>query len=176
MAQRLRYERDGAIRHCEPLWRPDYANDDEQIELSFRDSIELRFVKAFRDLGLSLPAIRECFQRAVIEVQDQRPFSTQRFRTDGKTIFLEITEKTEEGNLIDLRRRQSVLRTIAKPSLRDLEFDAEVVARWFPLGQNRRSIIIDPARAFGRPVVSSGVPTEVLSDAVLVEGSVEKVV
>ena len=79
--------------HSEPLWRPDYENDDGQIELSFRDLIELRFVKAFRDLGLSLPTIRECFKRAADEVQDDRPFSTQRVRTDEKTIFLEITDK-----------------------------------------------------------------------------------
>ena len=45
-----------AEHHSEPLWRPDYANDDDQIELSFRDLIELRFVKAFRDLGLTLAA------------------------------------------------------------------------------------------------------------------------
>jgi uncharacterized protein (DUF433 family) len=170
------YEGGGELRHSDPLWRPDYANGDEQIELSFRDLIELRFVKAFRDVGLSLPTIRECFNRAVEEVHDERPFSTQRFRTDGKTIFLEITRDVHEGELIDLRHRQSVFRTIVEPSLRDLEFDASVVSRWFPLGQGRRSIVIDPARAFGRPIVTgSGVPTEVIAGAVRSEGSVEKV-
>jgi hypothetical protein len=70
---------DGERRHSDPLWHPDYANDDDVIELSFRDLIELRFVKAFRDLGLGLPTIRECFKRAVEEVQDERPFSTRKF-------------------------------------------------------------------------------------------------
>jgi uncharacterized protein (DUF433 family) len=166
----------GEIRHSGPLWRPDYSNDDNAMEVSFRDLIELRFVKAFRDLGLGLPAIRECFKRAVEEVQDERPFSTQRFRTDGKTIFLEITNNVSEGELIDLRRRQSVFRRIVAPSLRDLEFDADVVARWFPLGPSRRSVVVDPARAFGRPILSvAGVPTEVIAAAVKVEGSPEKV-
>jgi hypothetical protein len=36
-------------------------------------------------------------------------------------------------------------------------------------------VIIDPMRAFGRPVATSGVPTEVLDRAVTVEGSVAKV-
>lgn len=170
------FQRNGEARHSDPLWTPDYSNDNEQIELSFRDLIELRFVKTFRDLGLSLPAIRECFERAVEEVRDDRRFSTQRFRTDGKTIFLEITKSLQEGELIDLRRRQRVFRTIVAPSPRDLEFDAEVVARWFPLGMNRRSIVIDPARAFGRPIArASGVPTEVLAHAVAIEGSIERV-
>src|SRR4051812_28266657 len=162
--------------HSEPLWQPDYVNDDDLIELSFRDLIELRFVKAFRDIGLALPTIRECYQRAAEEVHDERPFSTQKFRTDGKTIFLEITEGIQEAKLIDLRRRQNVFRTIVEPSLKDLEFDASAVARWFPLGITRKSIIIDPTRAFGRPIAASGIPTEVLSRAVTVEGSVAKVV
>lgn len=162
--------------HSEPLWNPDYSNEDNLIELSFRDLIELRFVKAFRDLGLALPTIRECYQRASEEVQDERPFSTRKFRTDGKSIFLEITEGIQEAKLVDLRRRQNVFRTIVEPSLKDLEFDASAVSRWFPLGIARKSIIIDPARAFGRPIAASGVPTEVLSRAVTVEGSVAKVV
>src|SRR4051812_22983939 len=82
----------GETHHSEPLWTPDYANDDDLIELSFRDLIELRFVKAFRDAGVGLQTIRQCFDRAAELVKDERPFSTREFRTDGKTIFLEITE------------------------------------------------------------------------------------
>jgi len=169
-------DRGGGIRHSAPLWRPDYANDDDTIEVSFRDLIELRFVKAFRDVGLGLPTIRECFKRAVVEVHDERPFSTQRFRTDGKTIFLEITHDVREGELLDLRQRQRVFHRVVAPSLRDLEFDAEVVARWFPLGISRKSIVVDPTRAFGRPIVVEGsVPTEILFEAVKTEGSPDKV-
>lgn len=164
-----------AARHSEPLWRPDYHNDDDQIELSFRDLIELRFVKAFRDLGVGLATIRDCYRRAVDEVRDERPFSTQKFRTDGKTIFLEITEKDHDGRMIDLKRRQQVFRSFIEPSLRDLEFDASVVARWYPLGVERKSVLIDPTRLFGRPIVGAGVPTEVLADAIKIEGSIEAV-
>ena len=158
-----------------PLWQPDYVNDNDDLEVSFRDLIELRFVKAFRDIGLSLTAIRECYQRAVEEVHDERPFSTKQFRTDGKTIFLEVTEGLKEGKLLDLRRRQNVFKSIVEPSLRDLEFEASTVARWFPLGITKRAVIIDPTRSFGQPIVSAGVPTDVLANAVKVEGSVEAV-
>ena len=158
-----------------PLWEPDYVNPDDQIEVSFRDLIELRFVKAFRALGLSLPTIRECFDRAVEEVQDVRPFSTQRFRTDGKTIFLEITEPLSDVKMVDLRHRQSVFRSIIEPSLRDLEFDASVVSRWYPRGAQRRTVVIDPKRAFGRPIVASGVPTQVIAEALSTEGSADRV-
>jgi uncharacterized protein (DUF433 family) len=159
-------------RHSEQLRKPDYQNDDDQIELSFRDLIELRFVKTIRDLGVGLSTIRDCYRRAVDEIHDDRPFSTQRFRTDGKTIFLEITEKDHDGRMIDLKKRQQVFRTIIEPSLRDLEFDASTVARWYPLGMRHRSVLVDPRRSFGRPIVRRGVPTEILAEAVKMEGSI----
>jgi uncharacterized protein (DUF433 family) len=168
------YTRDGEKRHSDPLWRPDYINEDDTLELSFRDLIELRFVKTFKDHGLGLRTIRACFMRAVELVHDERPFSTQKFRTDGRTIFLEITSDIREGELIDLKRRQGVFQSVIEPSLHDLEFDADIVTRWFPLG--RRTIVVDPARAFGRPIVAEGgVPIEVLADAVEIEGGEQRV-
>jgi uncharacterized protein (DUF433 family) len=170
------YSVKGVIHHSDPLWRPDYVNDDDTIELSFRDLIELRFVKTFKDHGLSLRTIRACFQRAVELVHDDRPFSTQKFRTDGRTIFLQITDDVREGEMIDLKRRQAVFQSFISPSLHDLEFDADIVARWFPLGSGRRTIVVDPARAFGRPIsTEGGVPVETLRDAVEAEGSEKKV-
>src|SRR5262249_24901489 len=169
------YTHDGEKRHSDPLWEPDYTNEDNTLELSFRDVVELRFVKTFKDHGLSLATIRTCFKRAVELVHDDRPFSTQKFRTDGKTIFLEITDNVREGELIDLKHRQSAFHSVILPSLHDLEFDAHIVARWFPLGSVRRTIVVDPARAFGRPIiVEGGVPVEVVVDAVEVEGGEQR--
>ena len=58
---------------------------------------------------------------------------------------------------------------------RDLEFDASAVARWYPLGVRHRTVLVDPTRSFGRPIVRRGVPTEILADAVKLEGSVDAV-
>jgi uncharacterized protein (DUF433 family) len=164
--------------HSKALWTPDFRpiESDDAFDVSFRDLIELRFVKAFRDAGLSLQTIRECFSRAVDVVHDGRPFSTRRFRTDGKTIFFEITDGLREGELVDLKRRQNVFHRMVEPSLHDLEFDADVLARWYPLGMSRKSIVIDRSRSFGRPVVNDGsVPTETILRAVEAEGSPERV-
>ncbi len=168
----------GAREPTQALWTPDFRpiEDDDAFDVSFRDLIELRFVKAFRDAGLSLQTIRECFGRAVDVVHDARPFSTRRFRTDGKTIFFEITDGVREGELVDLKRRQNVFHRIVEPSLHDLEFDADVLARWYPLGMSRKSIVVDPGRSFGRPIVSNGgVPTETILRAIEAEGSPERV-
>jgi uncharacterized protein (DUF433 family)/DNA-binding transcriptional MerR regulator len=164
---------------ADPLWEPDYPviDEDYTLEVSFRDLIELRFVKTFRDMGLSLQTIRKCFDLAVEAVHDPRPFSTRRFRTDGETIFLEITDDVDEGKLLDLKRRQNAFHRIVEPSLHDLEFDADdVLARWFPLGTERKSVVVDPTRSFGRPVTGEGgVPTETLWLAAKAEGSAERV-
>src|SRR5205823_996338 len=45
-----------------PLWNIDFPSSEGPLELSFRDLIELRFVKIFRDAGLGLPTIRVCFE------------------------------------------------------------------------------------------------------------------
>lgn len=89
-----------------------------------------------------MSTIRECYQRAAEEAQDDRPFSSQKFRTDGKTIFIEKLEGIQEPTLFDLKRRQAVFRTIVAPSLKDLEFDASAVARWYPLGIARKSVVL----------------------------------
>lgn len=170
------YEVAGETRHSDPLWQPDYATGDEQdFEVSFRDLIELRFVKVFRHLGLGLPTIRLCFQRATEMVSDPRPFSTQKFRTDGRTIFLQIIDSLGDAEVIDLKRRQGVFGSLVAPSFKDLEFDADVVARWYPLGPARKSIVIDPARSFGRPIAGYGIATAALKDAIEAEGSVDRV-
>jgi hypothetical protein len=143
----------GGRDQSQALWRPDFRpiEDDDAFDVSFRDLIELRFVKAFRDAGLSLQTIRECVSRAADIAHDVRPFSTRRFRTDGKTIFFEITNGVREGELADLKRRQNVFHRIVEPSLHDLEFDADVLARWYPLGMSRKSVSSIPTGHLAAP-------------------------
>jgi uncharacterized protein (DUF433 family) len=58
-----------------------------------------------------------------------------------------------------------------EPSLKDLEFDGDELKRWRPLGSGSL-IAVDPAKAFGRPIVLGyGITTDALSRAVVVEGS-----
>ena len=143
--------------------------------MSFRDLIELRFVKAFIDAGLGLKTIRNCLDYARECVNDPRPFSTRRFRTDGRTIFLESAAKTGDPELLDLKRRQYAIKQVIERSFKDLDISNDAVARWRPLN-GKASIVIDPARAFGQPIATkSGVPTVALADAVGAEGSIDSV-
>lgn len=166
------YRVDEEPRRAPPLVTPYFAFGDH-AELGFRDLIELKFVKAFVDAGVSTRAIRNCLEYAREIVGDQRPFATRRFRTDGRTIFLESNENAAEF-LLDLKRRQYVLSTVIEQTFRDLDIEADAVVRWRPY-RGKESIVVDPRRAFGQPIASaSGVPTVVLAEAAKAEGSPER--
>lgn len=158
-----------------PLWSPELPANDAHLELGFRDLIELRFVNAFVEEGVDLRIIRNCLEHAREAVQDPRPFSTRRFRTDGRTIFLDTLKASGESEVLDLKRGQFVIRSVIERTFKDLDFDYEVVARWRPF-QGKDTIVIDPQRSFGQPIAAAyGVPTVTLAEAVMSEGSVERV-
>lgn len=167
------YEDENRKVSMPPLWVPQLPRVDGMLELGFRDLIELKFVKAFMNAGLTLNAIRRCMAAAKEMIEDERPFSTRRFRTDGRSIFFEIAGGAEQGQLIDLRTRQYQMGSVIERTFRDLDVEDDFVARWRP-HNGKASIVLDPTRAFGRPIVADfGVPTEVLADAVTAEGSID---
>lgn len=169
------YKRDGETHHSSPLWLPDIPKVDEQVELSFRDLIELRFVHAFTQAGIGLKAIRNCLDYARECIQSDRPFSSGKFRTDGKTIFLESLESSHDPRVLDLRKKQYVFKSIVERTFRDLDLEDDLVVRWRPF-QGKATIVIDPHRSFGQPIAAaSGVPTIALAEAVEAEGSPARV-
>jgi uncharacterized protein (DUF433 family) len=153
------------------LWSPQFPTTDGHVEIGFRDLMELRFVRAFRQAGLSLQTIRRCLAAAREATRGERPFSTQKFRTDGRAIFLEVQKATPEPELLNLVSGQYEFHRVVEPSFRDIEFDRNgAPARWLP-ATGGGLIVLDPGRSFGQPILrKSGVPTAALAMAVLAEG------
>ena len=130
---------------------------------------------AFLKAGLSLSTFRKCLEHARMEVHDDRPFSTRRFQTGGRTIFFEGMARSDDSAVLDLRDWQFVFKRIIERTFRDLDFENDAVSRWRPY-HGKQSIVIDPQRSFGQPIAAKfGVPTVALFDAVAAEGSVERV-
>lgn len=154
-----------------PLWETEFA-DDQVDGISFHDLLEIRFVRAFRQHGVSLQTIRLASQRARELFAIDYPFTSRQFRTDGRTIFASAMEETGETDLLDLVKRQYAFRKIIEPSLyRGIEFNQDqMAARWYPSPRNKM-IVLDPEIAFGKPIVmDGGVRTSILYDAFVVEG------
>lgn len=170
-----RFKQGGKTIDMQPLWKPQLPSYDHHIELGFRDLIELRVIKSFLDAGLSMLTVRNCIEYARGIAGDNHPFSTRRFRTDGRTIFLESLRKTGEDEVLDLKSHQYVIKKVIDRTFKDLDLSHDIVTRWRPF-EGKQSIVVDPSRAFGQPIINSyGVPTIVLAEAVKAEGSVERV-
>ena len=165
------------FRESGPVWRSDLPPVDGQLALSFLDLIEVRFVDAFLKNGVPWKTIRSAAINAMEYFGQGHPLSNKRFKTDGQSIFLEVVRSTGDVDLLDMAKNQYAFRRVISPSLyTGLDFsESNVAVRWWPLGQRRR-IVIDPNRSFGRPIISkSGVPTGVIAAAVRTEGSVSRV-
>lgn len=169
------YEHHGPRTKQAPLWQPEYGLDQEEPFLGFRDLIEARMVGKLRQLRIGLPTIRSCLRTAAEIAQDDHPFSSAAFRTDGKRLFLERLGEGGQRDVIDLKSRQHAFARVVERSFLDLEFDETRATRWFLLPA-KRTIVADPERCFGQPITTeAGVPTKRIAQAVAAEGSVEKV-
>jgi uncharacterized protein (DUF433 family) len=155
------------------LWRPQIELDDGTIALGFRDLMEARVADAFIRRGLSPQKVRRAIELARELTGEERPLSTARFRTDGRGVFLQMHTEDGADKLIDLFKRQYEFREVVEPSLKNIDFDAGLPARWWPNGK-AAGIVVDPERAFGQPVeAKSAVPASILAAAAQAEGSVE---
>lgn len=145
-----------------PLWRSTYPLFDDAIHLSFRDLIELRMVDRFRQQRISMPYLRKVVQAARELVGDEHPFSTSRFKTDGRRLYLELLSRTDEPKLIEVLSGQHAFHSIISVGLKDIQFEDGVAARWQP-ENGHGEVVLDPKRAFGQPVLKRyGIPTAAL--------------
>ena len=149
----------------------------DAVVVTFHDLLEVRFVHEFRKAGVSWKVIRNAAQRARDLLRTDHPFTAERFATDGRAIFAELTaEGYREKALLDLVKDQYVFRHVMLPSFRaQIDLTRTGAERWWPRGRNR-GIVLDPTRQFGRPIVAeAGIPTTVLSSAMRVMRSAPQV-
>jgi uncharacterized protein (DUF433 family) len=145
--------------------------------LDFADLIEVRCLSALRDQKIGWSAIRLASIRGKEFLRTPYPFSSDRFRVAGRTIFAEVTDEAGNRQLLDLVRDQWVFDKLVRETLRKgLHYaDQDRPQWWSPLGEER-AVVVHPARAFGAPVVlPSGIRTRVLSESYAAEESHEAV-
>jgi uncharacterized protein (DUF433 family) len=161
--------------HSNPVWSGQLPRIDDQVAVGFKDLMEIRFVDAFIEAGVSWKTMRLAHQAAKAKLSSDHPFCTHKFATDGCEILLEQAQVAGDKHFIDITNDQREFERIVTPFLRELEFD-HGVTRWWPLGKHRQ-VVVDPERNLGQPTVSrSGVPTRVLANSVKANaGSVESV-
>jgi uncharacterized protein (DUF433 family) len=177
-AQRIRGWLGGYPRRkAGPLLIRDYMPVGKTQELSFLDLMEVRFVEHFRAINVKPQTLRLCLETARVKFKEDKPLLKQGvlfIPTDDrrKVVVEEIlkpaaeeNEDTALWNLVD--RNYEFNEFIERHLARGLTFNpkTELTATWAPRPKEFPQIIIDPAIAYGQPVVPKGIPTATLFEA-----------
>ncbi len=155
-------------RTYEKLWVPQIKIEDD-VFLGFRDLMEVRVVSAFIQAGLSAQLVRRAIHIATSKYGNERPLSTNAFRTDGKNVFLLLSDE-EDSSIVDILKSQYAIKRVIEPSFRGITFNSKGEPSQWRISDG---VLIDPTRSFGQPVDEKEyVPTSVLANAAKIEGSV----
>lgn len=139
--------------------------------LSFENLCELHLLAVIRRRHrVQLPQIRSAVEYMRNELGVERPLAAVQFRTNGVDLFVECT-----GRLLNVSKQgQQALREDFEHALARVEFSRSGggPVRLFPYtrppvsGEEQpRTVIIDPTRSFGRPVVDRAfVRTEIIEE------------
>jgi uncharacterized protein (DUF433 family) len=163
----------GKRHRSPPVVLSDIGRNVGELALTFSDLIEIRFLDAFIQHGVSWRAVRIATERARELLSRQHPFSTKQFKTDGKDILAEIARHGKDRELLNLVKNQWELERVVNPMLfAGIEFNQfDEPERWWPMTK-ARLVVIDPARSFGAPIVSDGgVRTAILAASAAAEKS-----
>lgn len=166
----------GERKDMPALWQSEIEEIRSDKGLTFKDLLEIRFVDAFVKEGVSLKLIREAAKVACEEYKQAYPLSSQKFKTDGKRIFINIAQDSDDDKVVDVINRQWAFSKIVSPSFKGIEFSMDGSAeRWFPMGKSNL-VVLDPCRSFGRPIVTdAGIPTSILAQSYRVEEDINLV-
>lgn len=149
--------------------RTDIPFIEGSLSVSFLELVELFVVKQFRDEGIPLQTVRVAWNHAARAFKTLHPFADRRVFTDGGHIFMALREDDLAPDVLEVSSRRMPFQIIAGPifkhSVEGIEFDEHtaLARRWWPHGRHL-PIVLDPAIAFGAPVVQgTRVPTAIIA-------------
>jgi uncharacterized protein (DUF433 family) len=126
---------------------------------SFLDLVEVAAIGGLKEIGFSLPQIRNIVVHCQQLLNVPRPLTSLRFKTDGREMFVDRGDTLLE---VGRRKGQEAWTDVLQPFLQNLDYNERVVRRWWPFGHDG-GVFLDPDYAFGLPVIAgSGVRTEII--------------
>jgi uncharacterized protein (DUF433 family) len=160
------YPRGEGVAHSQPLIRPPSGRPPL---LSFWNLVEAHVLRSLRtEHGISLKDVREALRYAERNLKIDRLLLDKRLCTDAGQLFLD-----RYGQLINLSASgQLAMRKIFDEHLKRIEWANTLPIRLYPFLASGaetpdKPIAIDPAIAFGRPiVVRAGVTTRAIADRI----------
>lgn len=119
--------------------------------LSFTNIVEAHVLASLRKERIALEKIRAAVHFVERSLKVKHALARQEFKTDGVDLFLDQLEILVNAS----RGGQIGLKVVLQEHLKRVDYDHGRAVRLFPLHRERapRAIVIDPRRAFGRPVL-----------------------
>ncbi len=107
-----------------------------------------------RNLGISLPSVRKAYAALRRYLDTAHPFSHQDLRTDGHKLFIFLKRQSQsDSELIEIVSRQHAIPQILLPYLERVIYGrGSRLARQWNISDG---VIVDPARALGKPIVAA---------------------
>jgi uncharacterized protein (DUF433 family) len=157
----------GEQRHSPPLI---HLRSGPPRLLSFSNLVEAFVLAAIRrHHGVSAQKVRRALKYVGETIGVARPLIDESFQTDGADLFIE-----RMGKIVNVSTAGQIeIRAALVGRLERVEWDAKGIAfRLFPLPRTAvgtpiqpKSIVIDPRRGFGRPVlIGTGIATIVIAE------------
>ena len=128
--------------------------------LSFTNIVEAHILAGLRKEKIALERIRRAVTFVDKYFKLKHALASQQFETDGVDLFI---ARLDGGIINASRGGQDAMRAILKTHLRRVEYEHGRAIRLFPLHRDAapKLVVIDPHRAFGRPVLDgTSVPIE----------------
>lgn len=141
---------------------PVTSTPDTKDAVSFVALMEVATIGELRKNGFSFKRIRKINAAARLYLQTDRPLVTETFKFRGRDIFVD----DGFGVLVDVGYGAGMQAwdEVLDPFLDTVEYEGEVVRRWWPLGRDV-AVLVDPNFGFGLPVVEgTGVRTEIIAE------------
>ena len=148
--------------------------------LSFYNLAESHVLRVLRtEYNIHLQHIRKALEFIKDRRGWERPLIQERFKTDGVSLFIHHL-----GKLLDTSNpQQRLMEDLLSEHLERIEWENAFAARLYPFtrlaarSDAPRSVVIDPQRSFGRPILERlGVTTNVIAERYKAGDSIEKLV
>jgi uncharacterized protein (DUF433 family) len=154
---------------------PVTPGDGTQEAVSFIDLMEVATIGKLRHKGFSLRRIRQINAYCRVYLQTPRPLVTEKFRITGADIFI---DDPDFGVLVNVGRDAGMRawEEVLEPFLDDVEYEEELVRRWWPLGKSV-GVLVDPDYGFGLPVIAgTGIRTEIIAERTRAGDGTEEII
>lgn len=140
---------------------------------SFIDLMEVAAIGELIKTGFSLRRIRKINEYCRLYLRRPRPLVTEEFKVAGEDIF--VAQSFDVLVNVGYDAGMQAWFEILDPFLEDVDYENDLVRRWWPLGKNHM-VVVDPDYGFGLPVIAgTGVRTEIIAERARAGDSTEEI-